>query len=210
MKTQKKPEIYTTFHLCREANACIDGYKQLAKHLGGVKKYGETTPIGIDVVLKSNSLTDALWCLDNASAGADAARVTRLFSADCAARVLKYFEAKYPNDPAARNAIITARKFARGKATADELALAWADIRAIASAWDNTNASASDSASAWASANASARARASASVSVSASASAWAMDGARNKEIEWQVAHLRRHLAGTAHDVRLPKRRMVR
>lgn len=214
MKTQKKPDIYTTFHLCREVRACMDGYWKLAKHLGGVKKYGETTPIEIGVVLESSGLDYALWCLDYASAGADAAKVSRLFAADCAARVLGHFEGKYPDDPAARNAILTARKFARGKATTNELASAWVSAWASArgSAWGSAWASARASASA--SARASARASACASASASASArasirdSAWAR--AWDEEIEWQATRLQAHLAGTARDVRLPKRRKVR
>lgn len=45
----------------------------------------------------------------------------RLFAADCAARVLHIFEARHPSDERPRNAIIAARRFARGDATRDEL-----------------------------------------------------------------------------------------
>ena len=51
-------------------------------------------------------------------------RTARIFACDCAERVLPIFEREYPNEKAPRNAIETARRFADGKATSDELAAA--------------------------------------------------------------------------------------
>jgi hypothetical protein len=48
----------------------------------------------------------------------------RLFACNCAAHVLHIFEKKYPEDKRPRECIEMARKFARGKATREELASA--------------------------------------------------------------------------------------
>jgi hypothetical protein len=127
-----KPEVYTTFALCRKARACELGYKQLAKILGGVRRYGKDKPIPLASVLESNGLDDALWVLQNARAGKDAERIAYLFAADCAARVLEFFERAYPNDSRPREAIMTARRFARGQATVKELDAAVAAARVAA------------------------------------------------------------------------------
>lgn len=57
-------------------------------------------------------------------------RTARLFACDCAERVLPVFERQYPDDHRPRTAIETARRFAEGQATAEELATA------RAAAWD--------------------------------------------------------------------------
>ena len=49
----------------------------------------------------------------------------RLFACGCAAHVLKIFEKHRPSDKRPRETIKTARRFARGKATQEELAAAW-------------------------------------------------------------------------------------
>ncbi len=73
-------------------------------------------------------------------------RTLRLFAADCAERVLPLFERQQPNDDRPRRAIETARRFANGEATRDELAAAWA------AAWAAARAAAGDAAgdAAWA------------------------------------------------------------
>jgi len=63
-------------------------------------------------------------------------KTARLFAADCAERVLHFYEAKYPNDRSIRDYIDATRKFARGEITEHELATAWA--AAWAAAWDAT------------------------------------------------------------------------
>jgi hypothetical protein len=72
--------------------------------------------------------------LQNARAGKDAERIAYLFAADCAARVLEFFERAYPNDSRPREAIMTARRFARGQATVKELDAAVAAARVAAGA----------------------------------------------------------------------------
>ena len=115
--------LYTTFRLAREANACADRYKHFAKAVGGIKKYGEDTPITIARVLEVNGLDDAIWCLR--AVHPDQAeyrdRVARLYACDCAEHVLHVYEQRYPDDKRPRQAIETARRYAQGMATEDSL-----------------------------------------------------------------------------------------
>src|SRR3990167_7615399 len=113
--------LTTTFTLLRKADACTEGYKKLAKHLGGVTKYGVDTPIDLLTILDSNGLPDTLWCLRATQQEADVLTVARLFAIDCAERVLPIFEAKYPNDQRPRQAIQAAKDFLAGKITQEEL-----------------------------------------------------------------------------------------
>ena len=64
-------------------------------------------------------------------------RTTRLFAADCAEHVLPLFEARRPGDDRLRKAIETARAFANGEATREELAAAWS---AAGAAWSAARA----------------------------------------------------------------------
>jgi hypothetical protein len=66
----------------------------------------------------------------------------RLFACWCAEQVLPIFEKDDPDDKQPRQAIETARRYANGEATAEELAAAWAAASAVA--W------AAASAAAWA------------------------------------------------------------
>jgi hypothetical protein len=64
-------------------------------------------------------------------------RTARLFAADCAEHVLYLYERDYPADKRPRMAIATARKYANGEATLEELdaARAAAKAAAWAAAW---------------------------------------------------------------------------
>ena len=53
----------TTFALLHQHDACNSGYRKLAKHLGGVIKYGRNKPIPLLTILDNNGLDDALWSL---------------------------------------------------------------------------------------------------------------------------------------------------
>jgi len=112
-----KPDIWTTFDLCREAGACPGGYRKLADSLGGVKEYGARKKISLLQVLKSNDLDDTLWALDHAAGGKDAHRIKHLFMADCAIRVLPIFERERPGDMRPREAIKSTRRYAVGRET---------------------------------------------------------------------------------------------
>lgn len=72
-------------------------------------------------------------------------RTARLFACWCAEQVLPIYEKQRPNDDRPRKAIETARRFADGQATADELdaarAVAWS------AAWDTEKAA--ERAAAW-------------------------------------------------------------
>jgi len=61
-------------------------------------------------------------------------RTARLFACDCAERVLPLWEAEYPNDRRAHEAVAVARRYAEGQATAEELAAAGDAARDAA--WD--------------------------------------------------------------------------
>lgn len=53
----------TSFRLLHEAGACKERYKYLAKHLGGIKRYGRDTPITLLQIFDICGLDDALWAL---------------------------------------------------------------------------------------------------------------------------------------------------
>ncbi len=74
----------STFALLRQYSACEGGYRKLARHLGGVAKYGRDKPILLTVILDSNGLDDTLWCLRALVEPWD--RKLRLYAADCAKR----------------------------------------------------------------------------------------------------------------------------
>jgi hypothetical protein len=114
-------------------------------------------------------------------------RTERLFACDCAERAL----ARVANpDPRSVAAIETARRFANGTATKDELAAAAAAADAAAdaraAAWAAADAAANAAAAAWAAAWAAADAAAAAD----ARAAAWAA------ERDWQYQRLLQYLRG--------------
>ena len=51
--------ITSTFTLLRKADACAEGYKKLAVHLGGVRKYGVSTDIPVTVKRRGLGWRDA-------------------------------------------------------------------------------------------------------------------------------------------------------
>ena len=71
-------------------------------------------------------------------------RSVRLFTCDCAEHVLPIFERKYPNDNRPRKAIETARLYADGNVTEEELGAAWS--AALAAARDAARSAALDAA----------------------------------------------------------------
>ena len=81
----------------------------------------------------------------------------RLFACDCAEQALPTYEKDYPDDKRPRKAVETARLFAEGKATQEELAAAGAAAAADAAAWaaawaadwDAARAAAGDAAGAY-------------------------------------------------------------
>jgi hypothetical protein len=77
-------------------------------------------------------------------------KTTRYFACDCAERVLKYFEADYPNDKRPQVAIEMARQFANGEVTDQQRATASDAARDAASGGANAAASAAQAAGATA------------------------------------------------------------
>jgi hypothetical protein len=110
-------------------------------------------------------------------------RTARLFACDCAEHVLPIFKTKYPSDERSRIAIETARRFANGKATSEELAAAWA------AAWDATRATARAAAStaAWDAASTAANTAARAAASTAASTATWAAVWAAARAAAWDA-----------------------
>lgn len=106
------PTLTTTFKGLRTSSACISSYKKLAKNLGGIRKYGANTPINLLVILDSNGITEAIWCLRATEQNCD--QISRLMAADFAESVLHLFEAEYPGDIGPRQTIQVARDFANG------------------------------------------------------------------------------------------------
>ena len=53
--------IYTTLARIRAHSPCAGGWAKLLSHLGKTK--ADDAPIGLDEILASNGLDDALWCL---------------------------------------------------------------------------------------------------------------------------------------------------
>ena len=109
-------------------------------------------------------------------------RELREFAADCAERMLHFYEEAYPGDQRPRAAIATARAHARGEATDGELATARA-AAGTAAAWDAAAAGAAGAAAratAWVAARA-------------AAAAAWVAAGIAERK--WQYEQFDARLA---------------
>jgi hypothetical protein len=110
--------LHTTLAKCHEYNACTEGYKKLAKHLGGVTKYGKDTPIPLSVIIESNGLQDALWTLRCTVEPLEVTEDILIeFACRCAEHVLIHYEKLYP-DQRPRQAIEAARVCIRDKSPA--------------------------------------------------------------------------------------------
>ena len=110
-----------TFAQAKAAGACEDSYRKMARHLGGITKYGAGTPVPIETILDVCGMEDALWAL---SAIRDA-KTPRLWACDCAERVLPIFESDRPGDLRPRDAIRASRRYARGEIGAAARDAAW-------------------------------------------------------------------------------------
>ena len=127
--------LTTTLKDIRAQSPCPDGWEELLKHLGktGAEAKTDETPLGFDVILESNGLDDALWCLRALPESMD--NECRLLACDFAEPALKYITT---GDDRPAKAIAMARRFAMGHATKEELAAAgaaaWEAVRAAAEA----------------------------------------------------------------------------
>ena len=109
----------TTLNKIKAHQPCIQGWKQLLKHLGKTKADDE--PLSLLTILDSNGLDDALWCL-RAVDGHE--REIRLFAVDCARSVQHLM-----TDARSISAINVAERYAEGLATDQELMDAGAAAR---------------------------------------------------------------------------------
>jgi hypothetical protein len=162
--------------------ACTERYAVLRDALGS--GYGDKTKIPFTLILEICGLSDTLWAIDNMIDGGD--KIIRLFACDCAEHVLHFFEGKYPNDKRVRDCIYTARRFAAGTATIEEL------NAARAAAWEAARDAARDArAAAWAAAWAAAGDAAGDAAGAAAGAADWAAGAAEEK---WQIERLTEYL----------------
>ena len=153
-----KDKVYTTLKQIRDHSPCQDGWRKLIKNLGGLKKYGEDTPLTFKQIYQSNGYEDTLWCMH--AVDKKYSQLWRHFAVDCAEQVKHLM-----TDERSLNALKVARLHADGKATDEELTAASdaasdaARAAARAAAWAAARAAASDAV--WAAARAAARAAAS-------------------------------------------------
>ncbi|MEE8288890.1 MAG: hypothetical protein V3R25_05710 [Nitrosomonadaceae bacterium] len=159
---------YTTLNKIKAHDPCSDSWEKALKLLGKTK--ADDDPILFTNILDKMGLDDAIWTLITHE---DQNKV-RLFACDCAEHVLHLYEDKH-DSKAPRKAIETARLYAKGDATKEELAAAGA------AAWD----AAGDAAGAAAGAAARAAARAAAGDAARAAA--------RDDEREWQKTLFREY-----------------
>src|SRR3990167_10818714 len=100
--------LHTTFAKLKESGACTEGYRKLAKSLGGVNEYGKDTLIPLDKILDSNGLDDTIWTLRCTAEPVENFIIE--FACRCAEYVLKNYEDLYPDDKRPRQAIEAARR----------------------------------------------------------------------------------------------------
>jgi len=127
----------TTFEKLKNAGACTEGYRKLAKSLGGIRKYGKSTPITLLQVLESNGMDDTLWAMNNGNVEGGE-KMAHSFTCDVAEHVLYIYEKHVPNDNRPRKAIEVKRLWIEGNASDEELSTAVdaAGDAAWDAAWD--------------------------------------------------------------------------
>ena len=103
--------LTTTLSAIRKHKPCESGWQKLLKHLG--KTGADDTPLGFDVILASNGLNDALWCLRTADGGIV---VARRFALACARHV-----EHLSDNPRAKACNDVTERYLDGKATKEEL-----------------------------------------------------------------------------------------
>ena len=109
----------TTLNKIRDKSPCKKGWEKLLSHLGKTKADDEE--LSLLVLLESNGIDDAIWCIravDNSD------RDARLFAVWCARQVQHLM-----TDQRSIDAIDVAERFANGTVTSIELAAARAAAR---------------------------------------------------------------------------------
>ena len=116
----------TTLNAIRARGPCADGWRKLLAHLD--KTESDDEPLSLLTILDSNGIDDALWAL-RAVEGYD--RDKRLYAVWCVWQVEHLLTDHRPRD-----ALDVAERFARGRATREELsAAAYAAAAYAAAAW---------------------------------------------------------------------------
>lgn len=59
--------LTVTFRKAREWNACDEGYRKIARKLGGITKYGRDTPIEIGSLFDDLVMSDIYWLLSRSA-----------------------------------------------------------------------------------------------------------------------------------------------
>src|SRR5574343_1279078 len=93
--------LTTTLKRIKAQSPCQYGYKKLLVSLGKTKADDE--PIAFVIILESNGLEDALWCLQAESENIDIQKRARLFAVFCARQ-----NEHLLTDERSKNAIIVA------------------------------------------------------------------------------------------------------
>ena len=136
--------IHTTFRKAKEANACVESYKKIAKTLGGVRNYGEDTTIPLSTILEVLGVQDTLWafrCTIEPSAD-----IAIEFTCRCAEHTLPNFESVYPDDKRPRQAIEAARRYLTDKSESARSAARSAWLAAESAAWSAAESAAESAA----------------------------------------------------------------
>lgn len=108
-------KLVTTLNKIREHSPCESGWKMLLKHLNKVEADDE--PLPFSVIVESNGIDDAFWCM---SAALEYKKEWRLFAVWCARRVSHLM-----TNPRSLVALDVTERFAHGNATSEDLAAAW-------------------------------------------------------------------------------------
>ena len=179
MNLSTRPILSTTLNLLKSHRACTDGYRTLLKYVGS--DYDPNAPIDLLTVLTSNGLDDCFWTLRATTNPALAERLSSLAACDFAERVVH----NYPEEETVlRDCIQTARDYADGKATDEQLQ------KAESAAWNAARSaarSAADSAArsaAWSAADSAARSAAEGA----AEGAAWSAARSAARSAEWRAA----------------------
>ena len=183
-------EVEGELVLCENALHLCDGEKQLLEWIGPVICKAEYEGERLDADDKIGvRRARTIHKIDNWNE-----RTARLFACDCAEHVLHLFEDEYPDDKRVRLAIETARRYANGEATDEEL------IAACHAAWDIAWAArAAARAAAWdadRAARTATRAARAAARDAAWDADSYAAWAAEDAEREWQADRLRQYLEG--------------
>ena len=134
-----------TLNQIRKKSPCQDGWEKLLKHLGKTKADDE--PISLAIVLESNGIQDAIWCL-RALPDTERPKIVE-FSCRCAESMLPHFEKKFPGDDRPRKAIAAARAYVAGEISREELRYA---ASSAAAAYDVSSSAVSAAVAAYAAA----------------------------------------------------------